>query len=81
MGRRLLAAGLWFTAVLCFYELAWSLVGAPRPVGPLVAAGVAIFVGADPLHLIWSRGAREAATGSETVSLHSPLLGLTDRTT
>ena len=61
MQKRLIAAPLWAIAVLVTYELAWSLVGVPRDLGPVLALAAAAFVGLDPLGLFWPRLALPAA--------------------
>jgi hypothetical protein len=53
MKKRLTAGTLWFVAILAMYELAWSLLGIPRPVGPIIAFVVSALVVADPAHLFW----------------------------
>ncbi len=58
MLKRTAAALLWFFAGWCFYELAWSLTGIPRPFGPVVGTVLAVFVTVDPLGLCWPRSSR-----------------------
>ena len=53
MNKRVLAAGLWFVAAWFGYEILWSVTGVPRPIGPLLAAGIAALVVLDPLHRFW----------------------------
>jgi hypothetical protein len=53
MKKRVVAGSLWFVAVIAMYELAWSVLGVPRPVGPILAFVIAALVVADPGHLLW----------------------------
>jgi hypothetical protein len=53
MKKRLVAGSLWFLAILAMYELAWSLAGVPRQVGPMLAFVVSALVVADPANLFW----------------------------
>jgi hypothetical protein len=53
MNKRTIASFLWAVTALCFYELAWSLTGAPRFVGPILAIGIGALIYADPLRLLW----------------------------
>jgi hypothetical protein len=55
MAKRMAAAFLWYAMVWVGYEVAWSLTGIPRTIGPILAASVAMFVTIDPLHLFWPR--------------------------
>jgi hypothetical protein len=55
MSRRLIAAVLWFAVVWVGYEIAWSLAGVPRGVGPVIASAVAAFIAVDPLRLFFAR--------------------------
>lgn len=57
MVKRLVAVPTWFFAVWVFYELIWSLTGAPRVVGPILATAVTAFVAVDPAGLFWPRSA------------------------
>lgn len=54
MNKRALAAGLWFAAAWFGYEILWSVTGAPRPIGPILAAGIAALVVVDPFHRFWA---------------------------
>jgi hypothetical protein len=53
MNKRTVASLLWGLTTFCFYELAWSLAGAPRNVGPILAIAVGMLVYGDPIHVIW----------------------------
>ena len=53
MEKRVIATALWFLAILFMYELAWSLFGVPRVIGPVLAGAAAAFVAFDPVHLFW----------------------------
>ena len=53
MKKRVVAGSLWFLAILALYELAWSLAGVPRQVGPVLAFVVSALVVADPANLFW----------------------------
>ena len=55
MARRMAAAFLWYAMVWVGYEIAWSIAGIPRMIGPVVAAAVAVFVTVDPFHRFWPR--------------------------
>ena len=57
MKKRLMAGSLWFVAILAMYELAWSLLGIPRPVGPILAFVISALVVADPANLFWPASA------------------------
>lgn len=58
MTTRAAAAPLWFSMIWVGYEIAWSLVGVPRALGPLLGLVVSAFVTIDPLGLFWPRAAR-----------------------
>ena len=60
MSKRAVAALLWFAAVWVGYELLWSVTGAPRVIGPIVAAAAAGFVTVDPRGVFWARSAPRA---------------------
>ena len=51
MSKRAVVSVLWFAAIWVGYEVVWSVTGAPRLVGPIVASVVAVFVGVDPMRL------------------------------
>ena len=55
MTKRLAAAYLWYAVIWFGYEIAWTVTGVPRIVGPVLAASVAVFVTIDPFHWFWSR--------------------------
>lgn len=55
MLKRIAAALLWYAMVWIGYEVAWSVAGLPRLLGPVLAASVAMVVVVDPLHLFWPR--------------------------
>jgi hypothetical protein len=55
MSKRAAAAFLWYAMVWVGYEIAWSVAGLPRMLGPVIAASVAMIVVVDPLHLFWPR--------------------------
>jgi hypothetical protein len=55
MAKRMAAAFLWYGMVWVGYEIAWSVVGIPRSLGPILAASVAMFITVDPLRLFWPR--------------------------
>jgi hypothetical protein len=57
MQKRALAAALWFAAVWFTYEVAWSLTGLPRAIGPILATAAAAMVALDPTGWFWSRAA------------------------
>ncbi len=62
MVKRAVASILWFMAIWYGYELAWSIAGVPRIVGPILAACVAGFVANDPFGLFWPRPVPEPAS-------------------
>ncbi len=56
------------------YEIAWSIAGFPRLIGPILAAAVAMIVVVDPLHLFWPR---PEATADTPVGLGVPAFDAT----
>jgi hypothetical protein len=58
MTKRALSSVIWFFAVWLGYEIAWSLIGVPRALGPVIATAIAAFVAVDPMTLFWPRTAR-----------------------
>ena len=52
MTKRIVASCLWAFAIYSGGELAWGLLGVPRPIGPILAVLVAGFVLFDPTHRI-----------------------------
>ncbi|HET9520798.1 MAG TPA: hypothetical protein VFO73_07130 [Candidatus Limnocylindrales bacterium] len=78
MIKRTAASALWFFAVATGWNLAvlaWDL---PSFVGIALAASVALFVWADPRHLIWERATEsttQPATATLTVSAGLPNQG------
>jgi hypothetical protein len=61
MRSRVVAAGLWFAVAWVGYEVAWSLAGVPRVLGPILATVVSTFVVLDPLGLFFLRATRDVA--------------------
>ena len=53
MTEQIVASCLWAFAIYSGGELAWGLLGVPRPIGPILAVLVAGFVLFDPTHRIW----------------------------
>ena len=53
MRKRVLAGSLWFSAMLLAWEIAWSLLGVPRAVGPILAVVVSALVVLDPAGLFF----------------------------
>jgi hypothetical protein len=53
MLKRVAAALLWYAMAWVGYEIASSIVGVPRPVGPILAAAMAMIVVVDPFRLFW----------------------------
>jgi hypothetical protein len=53
MLKRVAAAFLWYAMIWVGYEIASSVVGFPRLIGPVVSAAVAMIVVVDPLRLFW----------------------------
>jgi hypothetical protein len=48
MLRRTAISALWFVSILLMHELAWSLFGSPRPLGPILGIVAASLVWLDP---------------------------------
>jgi hypothetical protein len=48
MLRRTAISALWFVSILLMHELAWSIFGSPRPLGPILGIVAASFVWLDP---------------------------------
>jgi hypothetical protein len=62
MKKRLLAAVLWFYATWYGWSILADMVGMPAMLGPAIGLAVAVFVGMDPMHRIWTkRPATESA--------------------
>ena len=66
MEKRIVSAALWFAAVVCMYELGWSLFDWPRQLGPIAALASAAFVLADPLQLFRRHRAHGLDLGTTT---------------
>jgi hypothetical protein len=66
MTKRAAAALFWFVAITWAYNYVGFYLGTPPLIGPLAAAAVSAFVGLDPLHAVWSQGAK--APRSETLA-------------
>jgi len=79
MSKRWFATFLWALTTLCFYELAWSLTGIPRVLGPILAIGVGALIYGDPLHLLW--GARSGRRIARIPDAAVPAAGTTAKTT
>lgn len=58
MLKRSVSGLAWFAAVWFAYEIAWSLTGVPRLLGPVGAFAISAFVAVDPGHLFWVSAAR-----------------------
>jgi hypothetical protein len=68
MLRRAGITGLWFLMVAFAHEIAWSVMGSPRPLGLVLAVAVAGFVWLDPTHLRHpARQSRPRPTPAPTV--------------
>ena len=62
MKKRLLATVLWFYAAWYGWSILADMTGMPGLAGPVIALAVAVFVGMDPMHRIWTkRPASESA--------------------
>jgi hypothetical protein len=78
MAKRMVAAFLWYAMVWVGYEIAWSIAGIPRIIGPILAASVAMFVTVDPLHRFWPRAEhgpsrkQSSLLGPDVTAAHSP---------
>jgi hypothetical protein len=55
MKKRLLASALWFYATWYGLSILANLTGMPGSAGPVIALAVALFVGMDPMHRIWTK--------------------------
>ena len=64
MAKRSTSALLWFVAVFCAHEIAWSQFGSPRPLGVLIAAFAAATV-----WVVLARGATKDVEPSSASSL------------
>jgi len=73
MSRRSVAAILWFVATWFGWEVAWSLAGVPRVIGPVAGFVLAAAVTMDPLGVIWTRSAgAPTRTPARTVEAQIP---------
>ena len=62
MKKRLLATVLWFYATWYGWSILADMTGMPGLAGPVIGLAVAVFVGMDPMHRIWTkRPASESA--------------------
>ena len=62
MKKRLLAAVLWFYATWYGWSILADMTGMPAMLGPAIGLAVAVLIGMDPMHRIWTkRTATEAA--------------------
>jgi hypothetical protein len=61
--RRIVAAALWFPAIIAAYSFIAFVVGVWQWPGPVVAAAVALLVAIDPRGVIWPEG-RQASSRS-----------------
>jgi len=73
MLKRSAAALLWYAMIWVGYEILWSVTGVPRPLGPVVAAAVAMLVTVDPVHLFWPRS-ESASQATAVQTLEGPAL-------
>ena len=55
MAKRIVAGVFWFLAVGYFWNFAGAMWGFPPMLGSVLALAVALFVGIDPLGVIWKR--------------------------
>jgi hypothetical protein len=69
MLKRVAAAFLWYALVWVGYEIASSVVGLPRLIGPVLSAAVAMIVVVDPLNLFWPHSEH---TADEPFHLSAP---------
>ena len=53
MRKRIFAGIFWFLAVGYFFEFAGAMYGLPPALGSVAALGVALFMGIDPLGVLW----------------------------
>ena len=55
MSKRIVAGVFWFLAIGYFWNFAGAMWGFPPAIGTVVALSVALFVGLDPLGVLWKR--------------------------
>ena len=55
MAKRIVAGIFWFLAIGYFWSFAGAMWGFPPAVGTVVALSVALFIGFDPLGVLWKR--------------------------
>jgi hypothetical protein len=67
MPKRIAVALLWFAATWFGYEVLWSVTGAPRLIGPVVAFVVSALVTIDPMALFWPHDVDPAPLHLESV--------------
>jgi len=60
-----IAGVFWFIAVAFGWELAWSLTGIPRIVGPVLGVVIGLVVALDPMAVIWPAAPVAASTSLE----------------
>jgi hypothetical protein len=75
MLKRSLATVMWFFATWCLYELAVYFVGAPRPLGPVLATAAAALIGFDPMRALWPRNESASRQRREVPQLQGAGLG------
>ena len=78
MIRKLVTSFLWFFAVAWAWNYIAALAGLPAIIGLGLGASVALFVWADPRHLIWERtmeSTSQPATATLSVSAGLPNQG------
>jgi len=72
MPKRALAAFLWFAAAWFGYEIVWSVTGAPRLLGPMLAFLAGAFVTVDPFGRFWARTESHTAAVTPVEPSHNP---------
>jgi hypothetical protein len=55
MKKRLLATVLWFYATWYGWSILADMAGLPAMLGPVIGLAVAVVIGLDPMHRIWTR--------------------------
>ena len=69
MKKRLFATVLWFYATWYGWSILANMTGMPAMLGPVVALAVAVVIGLDPMHRIWTK---QPATVSATMPALEP---------
>jgi hypothetical protein len=68
MVKRTASALLWLVAVGWAFNFISAYTGAPQVLGTALAAGVAVFVWVDPLHVLWAAPGRSPSTPKREIA-------------